>query len=304
MPQCCRCNGSGRCVSCACARAKKDCTNCLPSRRSRCSNFVPPPNIPQLSRSLSTEAMLEVSLEVVQETGSEGHESTSVLNRNALPASKRDPATTGLCLRSPPLSNEPATAANTGFRMEVTENDTPTPRPGSLRSPPSNEPTCTIDLPQFTPMANPIFTWGSHSSESFNHSLNATYAEVVHWKMNSFRVPQGSVGKSFVSELARLFNSFASGSALESIALQAATILPILLLQKPSRKSKTKDHILCLERRLKTWKDGDLNEITNEGRTIQHRIPKAFPSEDHTHLEQVKEKGAFFMWMTPSIRKK
>ena len=32
MPQCCRCNGSGRCVSCACARAKV-CTNCLPSKR-------------------------------------------------------------------------------------------------------------------------------------------------------------------------------------------------------------------------------------------------------------------------------
>ena len=249
---------------------------------SRCSNFVPPQNIPQLSGSLSTEAMPEVSLEVVQETGSEGHEGASVLNRNALPASQRDPATTGLCLRSLPLSNEPATAANTGFRTEVTENDTPTPRPGSLPSPPSSGPT--IELPQFTPMANPIFTWGSHSSESFIHSLNATYAEVVHWKINSFKVPQGSVGKSFVSELARLFNSFASGSALESIALQAATVLPILLLQKPSRKSKTKDHILCLQRRLKTWKDGDLNELTNEGRTIQHRIPKASPSEDHTHL--------------------
>ena len=34
MPQCCRCNSSGRCVSCACARAKKDCTNWLPSKGS------------------------------------------------------------------------------------------------------------------------------------------------------------------------------------------------------------------------------------------------------------------------------
>ena len=68
MPQCCRCNGSGRSVSCACARAKKDCTICLPSKRSRCSNNVPPQNIPQLSRSLCTEVMPEVNLEVVQET--------------------------------------------------------------------------------------------------------------------------------------------------------------------------------------------------------------------------------------------
>ena len=68
MPQCCRCNGSGRCVSCACARAKTDCTYCLPSKRSRCSNFVPPQNIPQLAMSLCTEAMPEVCLQVVQET--------------------------------------------------------------------------------------------------------------------------------------------------------------------------------------------------------------------------------------------
>ena len=218
------------------------------------------------------------SIEVVQETGSEG---ASVVNRNDLPASQRDPATTGLCPLSPLLPNEHATAANTGFRTEVTENDTPTPRPGSFSSPPTGEPT--IELPQFTPMANPIFTWGSQS-ESFIHSLNATYTEVVHWKMNSFKIPQSSVGKSFVSELASLFNSFAMGSALESIALQAATVLPVLLLQKPSCKSKTKDHILCHERHLKTCKDGDMNELTNEGRAIQLRIPKASPSEDHTHL--------------------
>ena len=55
-------------MSCACARAKKDCTNCLPSKWSRFSNFVPPQNIPQLSMSLCIEAMPEVSLELEQET--------------------------------------------------------------------------------------------------------------------------------------------------------------------------------------------------------------------------------------------
>ena len=36
MPQCCQFNGSDRCVSCVCSRSKKDCTNCLPSKRLRC----------------------------------------------------------------------------------------------------------------------------------------------------------------------------------------------------------------------------------------------------------------------------
>ena len=101
MPHCFRCNGSGRCMSCACATVTKDCTNCLPSMRSRCSNFVPPLNIPQLSRSLFTEVMPEVSLELVQETMSYGHDGSLVLNRIDLLATQREPATTGL---SPPSS--------------------------------------------------------------------------------------------------------------------------------------------------------------------------------------------------------
>jgi len=40
--------------------------------------------------------------------------------------------------------------------------------------------------------------------------------------MNLFKVPLGNVGKSFVAELSRLYNAFASGSALESIVLIAA----------------------------------------------------------------------------------
>jgi len=87
-----------------------------------------------------------------------------------------------------------------------------------------------------------------------------------------------------VSELARLFKAFATSSALESIALKAATLMPILLLQKPARKSKAKDHITCLERRLSTWLQGDLNELMREGRTIQQRIPKSSSSMKNAQL--------------------
>ena len=53
--------------------------------------------------------------------------------------------------------------------------------------------------------------------------------------------------------------------------------MPILLLQKPARKSKAKDHIAYLERRLETWQEGDLNELLREGRTIQQCLSKASP---------------------------
>ena len=125
-----------------------------------------------------------------------------------------------------------------------------------------------FDLPTFHPATDPTFVWGNHNSINFCNSLKDAYREVVHWRKNCFKVPLGNVGKSFVSELARLYNSFASGSALESIALMATIVLPILVLQIPYRRSKVKDHIACLERRLKAWKDGDI-EILVEGRTLQ-----------------------------------
>ena len=53
-----------------------------------------------------------------------------------------------------------------------------------------------------------------------------------------FRVPSGKAGNTFGHELSRLFREYANGSCLESIALKAAMIFPILLLQKPFPSSK------------------------------------------------------------------
>ena len=92
------------------------------------------------------------------------------------------------------------------------------------------------------------------------------------WRKNCFKLPLGSTGTKFVAELACLFDSFASASALETVALRAATVMPILLLQKPSVASKSKDHSECLKRRLALWKEGDLKELVREGRTIQHHL--------------------------------
>jgi len=87
-------------------------------------------------------------------------------------------------------------------------------------------------------------------------------------------MPFGKAGRDFVGELSRLFLAFASASALESVALRATTVLPILLLQKPHRASKTKEHTSSLERRLKFWKEGSLNDLVLEGRAIQCHLTK------------------------------
>ena len=46
-------------------------------------------------------------------------------------------------------------------------------------------------------------------------------------------------------------------------------VLPSLLLQKPSEKSKTRDHCVALQRRLTLWHDGNVLELLKEGATIQ-----------------------------------
>ena len=84
--------------------------------------------------------------------------------------------------------------------------------------------------------------------KSFCMKINLAYEEVVHLRRNLFQVPSGSTGKAFVSELAHLFQVYADSSSLECIAVKATTIMQILLLQKPSRTSKSKDHVAHLQR--------------------------------------------------------
>ena len=121
----------------------------------------------------------------------------------------------------------------------------------------------------------PNFTWGSCSGEVFCTKINLAYEEVVHWRRNLFQVPSGSTGKAFVSELARLFQAYADSSSLECIAMKATTIMQILLLQKPSRTSKSKDHVAHLQRRMELWLDGDIQALLDEGKCIQKRLGKA-----------------------------
>ena len=56
--------------------------------------------------------------------------------------------------------------------------------------------------------------------------------------------------------------------------------MSVLLLQKPHYKSKPKDHSSCLEQRLQSWSEGDLNNLLLEGRTLQNHLPKPNASKN------------------------
>ena len=84
-------------------------------------------------------------------------------------------------------------------------------------------------------------------------------------RRNIFKIPLGKAGKEYIKQLTfwlRQFNS--PKSKLNSIALKAFMSLPTLLLQKPSPKSKAKEHSECTSCRILLWTNGDLDLLMEE----------------------------------------
>ena len=68
-------------------------------------------------------------------------------------------------------------------------------------------------------------------------------------------------------------------SPLKNIALKAIMIMPSLLLQKPSQKSKSREHLKALEQLLDLWTSGEILDLLHEEKTIQKDLrPSNSPS--------------------------
>ena len=76
--------------------------------------------------------------------------------------------------------------------------------------------------------------------------------------------PSGRGGKKFIKEITRLVNLWPEDSPLENIALKAIYVMPALLLRKPNKSSKAKDHVVVLERRLELRENGNIIQLLNE----------------------------------------
>ena len=54
--------------------------------------------------------------------------------------------------------------------------------------------------------------------------------------------------------------------------MKAATVLPLLLLQKPRGTFRPKDFAVILDRRLAQWKRGEIDALVREGRVLQNEL--------------------------------
>ena len=101
------------------------------------------------------------------------------------------------------------------------------------------------------------------------------YKEIVGWSKNLFILPRGKAGKEFIMELDRLIGLFVNKTSLQRVSLLLLHIFMPIMLQKPSEKSKAKDHSKYLSKRLEMWENGDLKSLMAEAREIQKRHKKS-----------------------------
>ena len=110
--------------------------------------------------------------------------------------------------------------------------------------------------------------------------IDAAYNVIIHWRRNLFDLPTSKIGKTFVQELSHWLDHFNQGTKYRCIALKIFIILPALLLQKPSSKSKSSEHNDLLQRRFELWEQKDINKLVREGKIIQRRLLQSKKKKD------------------------
>ena len=287
-PQCCRCNGKGRCVGCSCVRRGVSCTNCTPCHNGRCENYGAAPvcqasgaNQPEPQPSKEPSPLADASEHVARMTaGSWRVEPDAALDNHLLAkecAMRMPPTCT---IPSPPVvpvrqDDSPDSA--------VVEDHTEMFNSSSLKP--------VKDLPPFASLVAPNFRWGDIDGIDFSFKVDKAYEEAVHWKRNLFEIPRSKAGTEFVRELSRLLDAYSDSTALEGIALKASMILPALLLQRPHPRSKPKDHNRCLGDRLAKWLRGDIDSLLHECLSIQNRLNhRKHHSQEDGHIARTFNK--------------
>jgi hypothetical protein len=115
--------------------------------------------------------------------------------------------------------------------------------------------------------------WGKcfNNAEGIETAINQAYKEIVGWSKNLFLLPRGKAGKDFIVELTRLINIFVNKAPHERLSLCLVHVFMPIMLQKPSAKSKARDHSKYLAQRLIKWTNGELGGLMAEAREIQKR---------------------------------
>ena len=106
------------------------------------------------------------------------------------------------------------------------------------------------------------------------NEVEKAYGVIRSMSHTLFRLPTGRAGNRFLDEMSRVLNIYIDGTHGSQNALYAFFILPALMLQKPSKNSKTKDNVNALQRRFELWCEGKVRELIKESKLLQKRMSK------------------------------
>ena len=104
--------------------------------------------------------------------------------------------------------------------------------------------------------------------------LEKAYGVIRSMSHTLFRLPKGRAGNRFLDEVTRVLNIYIDGTHGSQKALYVFFILPILMLQKLSENSKTKDIVNALQRKFKLWREYNVKELLKESKLLQKRMLK------------------------------
>ena len=102
-----------------------------------------------------------------------------------------------------------------------------------------------------------------------------------------FLLPSGKAGKDYITEMNRLVNYWNQDSVnlLDvSLKMLMCMCMPALLLQKPHKPSKSRDHTGALLRRHALWKSCDFEKLIRESREIQARLKSSMIKKSDYNL--------------------
>ena len=151
-----------------------------------------------------------------------------------------------------------------------------------------------VTFPSYKLDPLPTTAWHDYTAEQFVNLINTTYDNIIHWRKNLFKLPNGKASHLFINELSLWLDHYNRGTDFKCMALKVFMTLPCLLLQKPSKNSKAKDHIKKLEERLRLLNEGNIIDIIQESRTIQNPFCNSI-SKKCTHEDSTRS-FAKLMW--------
>ena len=134
----------------------------------------------------------------------------------------------------------------------------------------------------------------------FCSCVSDIYENVKTWRNNMFEIPAGTQAKKFIGLMNFWLDQFNKETPWQGIALKVFMIIPNLILQKPSKKSKTKQHIQLIHDRLLLWESGQFSEIYRECKLIQRKLLKS--KKEDANFEKLFVRFILLGKVNPAIR--